>query len=236
MSSRSYAAASTEYDRKINMPVGARTLAGWGKTDVSGTQVIMNCEFWSGIPQSPHTTLEMITVAAGATNKLSVNFIPTPPGGGAGATTTAGMLINSWFHWALTIDSSNISVYLDGGSKGTNTHTGSLRGWPRHSIGATWGGGLPFNGQIAHVSTWGRALSDAEILALYEGRCPPMDVSMAGAPLGGLLYYAPLEHDVLCQFGQGVAGAQLEFTPINTPTFSDEDPCVYPMVGGIVAA
>lgn len=233
MSSRSFSAASSQYLRKLNMPLGARTLAGWGKTDTSGTQYIMNCEFWTGIPPVRESALEIITIAAGATNKLSANIVH--PTGGSGAVTTTSMLINSWFFWTVTIDINNINVYLDAGGKASNA-LGITRNWPRHSIGATWTGGFPFNGQIAHVGVWGRALSDAEVLALYEGRCPPMDVSFSGPPSGGLIYYAPLEHDDLCQFGQGAAGAQLVFTPRNSPTFSTEDPNVLPMLGGIVAA
>lgn len=233
MSSRSFDGVN-QYLRKINMPSSIRSMAGWGKTATVGTQFIMECEHWTGIPPSFNTSFEIVTVASAATNKLAANITDTV--GASGAVTTTSMTINTWFHWAVTIDPTNINVYVNGGGKASAVYSESLQIWRRHAVGASWVGGAPFNGQIAHVATWGRALSDAEILALYEARCPPMDVSMGGAASGGLAYYAPLEHDDLCQFGAQTTGAQLVFGPINAPTFSDLDPNVYPMLGGIVAA
>jgi hypothetical protein len=145
------------------------------------------------------------------------------------------MTLGERFHFCLTIDGSNINAYLNGGGKGSSAYTESLRLWPRHGVGSTYQGGSYFNGEIAHVAAWGRALSDAEVLALYEGRCPPMDVTAEGS--GGLLYYASLDHNDLCEWGAVTSvplGAQLEWTAVNSPTFSDEDPNVYPLVGGMV--
>lgn len=230
MSSRSFAAASNQFLRKLNMPIGARTLAGWGKTDVSGVQIIMICNFFSGIPPVFNTSLDIGTVPTGVTNNLAANITDTS--GSSGVVSTNFMVINTWFHWAVTIDATNINVYLNG-VRTSAAYVETLRNWPRHSISTS---GSPFNGQIAHVATWNIALRDEEILALCEGRCPPMDVGVDVTAPARLLYYAPLEHDDLCQFGEGTTGAQLEFTPQNSPTFSDEDPNVYPMVGGIVAA
>lgn len=231
MSSRSFDGVN-QYLRKVNMPVGARTLAGWGLTSTQAGMTLMQCEHWAGIPPARVGLLSIQTQPAGATNRLSCSIVEDGVSE-SGATTSFAMTLGEWFHFCVTIDVDNINVYLNGGFKGSAGYTESRLAWPRHSIASSYGGGNYFDGQIAHVSMWNLPLTDAEVLALYEGRCPPMDVSSEIFAVGSLYYYATLDHDNLCEWGDR-SGFQLVWSPRNAPTFSDEDPNVYPMVGGMV--
>lgn len=213
------------------MPSSMKAGAGWAKTGTSALQDIMVFEHWTGFPTPTQNTVFKINQSA--TNVLFVGI--TDPGGNSGVATSTTISLNTWFHWAFSIDTifATISVWLNGAGKGTTGYTQTPQIWRRHSVAAGWAGANPFNGQMAHVAAWGAELRDAEVLALYEGRCPPMDV---GVQTAALKYYAPLDHDDLCQFGEGSAGAQLVFGTQGSPTFSTDGPRVVPMLGGIVAA
>lgn len=227
--SRSFDRTTPDWLRKLNMPLAARSLAVWAKADVSSvTQRLLVAAQFQGIPPSQVGSFRLYR---GSSNRILA--LVTDAGGATGATTSTSVGAGEWFHAVATIDGTDISVYLNGGGKGTNPHSEAVRDWRRHSVAADWDGSNPFDGQIAHVAAWDFALTDAQVLALYEGRCPPMDI---GVVVGQLLYYAPLEHDDLCQFGEGVAGSQLVWGTQNSPTFVDDEPNVLPMIGGIVAA
>lgn len=227
MSSRSFDSASSQSLRKINMPPAAKAAAGWAKTDTAALQWIWTAEHWAGIPATVRASFSIFTLSD---RTLGVEI--TDLAGSSGVVTSTTFQLNTWFHWACWIDTlgGTINVMLNGGGKGSGGYTEAVQLWVRHSIAAHWNGGVPFNGQIAHVAMFGTALKDSEVLALYEGRCPPMDV---GFDSESLIYYAPLDHDDLCQFRHS-GGAQLVWGPRNSPTFSDDDPRVVPMFGGLV--
>lgn len=229
--SRSFDRTTPDWLRKINMPLDVRSFAVWAKADVSSvTQRLMVASQFQGIPVP--SLVATFRLYRGSSNRIIA--LVTDAGGATGATTSTSVGAGEWFLAVATIDATDISVYLNAGGKGTNPHSETVRPWRRHSVAAEWDGSDPFDGQIAHVAAWDFPLSDAQVLALYEGRCPPMDV---GLEVGQLQYYAPLEHDDLCQFGVGVAGAQLVWGTQGSPTFVDDEPNVLPMIGpGIVAA
>ena len=96
--------------------------------------------------------------------------------GWAGATTTATITSNIWQHTAGVFTSaSSRSIYLNGGNKVTNTATRNpAAGRTAEMLGASDRSGLGgyFTGQLAHFARWNVALTDDEVLTLWEGANP----------------------------------------------------------------
>jgi hypothetical protein len=96
--------------------------------------------------------------------------------GWAGATTTATITSNIWQHTAGVFTSaSSRSIYLNGGNKVTNTATRNpAAGRTAEMLGVSDRVGLSgyFTGQMAHFARWNVALTDDEVLSLYEGANP----------------------------------------------------------------
>ncbi len=91
------------------------------------------------------------------------------------ADTSSGYSINTWHHaagvWAATNDR---AVYIDGGSKGTDSDNAAPSGIDRTSIGR-FGDDSPgtyMSGRIAEAAIWNVALTDAEVLSLAKGFSP----------------------------------------------------------------
>ncbi|MCH8330166.1 MAG: T9SS type A sorting domain-containing protein [Bacteroidetes bacterium] len=92
---------------------------------------------------------------------------------------TTNVLDNSWHFIVGTLDGITLKIYIDGSLEGSLPYTGTPAGNTRDvNIGASWGGGLFtrfFDGLIDEVTLYDRALSDAEILAIYNagnaGKC-----------------------------------------------------------------
>jgi hypothetical protein len=92
------------------------------------------------------------------------------------AATTTGFLADTWHHGCAVFASANSrSIYIDGGSKGSNAGS-STPGTPnRTSIGARNSSGVYgvfMSGRIADAGIWNVALSDAEVAALAKGLHP----------------------------------------------------------------
>ncbi len=85
---------------------------------------------------------------------------------------TTNVLDNSWHFIVGTLDGITLKIYIDGSLEGSLPYTGTPAGNTRDvNIGASWGGGLFtrfFDGLIDEVTLYDRALSDAEILAIYN--------------------------------------------------------------------
>lgn len=96
-------------------------------------------------------------------------------------TTAATNTLGVWVHLCLVYDGSQVSIYKDGIKQETKTLPFSL---PASSNPVTIGG----NGWVGPEQTWqglvdnfryyGRALTPAETLALYQSEAPPSPVSM----------------------------------------------------------
>jgi hypothetical protein len=65
-------------------------------------------------------------------------------------------------------------VYLDGGSKGTNTNSVVPSNFDRTQIGFAAGGTSALDGRLAEVAFWDIALSDAEVAMLALGYAPSL--------------------------------------------------------------
>lgn len=92
-----------------------------------------------------------------------------------GAETTTGFSANTWHHacgvWKTSIDR---RVYIDGGSKGTNSTDITPANINKTAIGVTnrLNPMNYFSGQIAEVAVWETDLTDAEVLMLAKGYSP----------------------------------------------------------------
>ena len=117
----------------------------------------------------------------GATNKVLINkggnngwyiqsgvlFVGGKNNGSFGA-----IVLNRWYHLAFTYNGSNITLYKDGevvdGAILTGQMPSTNSGNTELAIGAHRAGGGEFNGSIDEVMIWNRALSETEIMRLYE--------------------------------------------------------------------
>lgn len=108
----------------------------------------------------------------------------TPGGGSVNATYTHPM--NTWHHVAAVGNGANIRIFVDGvqiASGGTAT---SSYGTSSEQFRIGGGGifdmqsvnGNYFNGQVDEVLAYHRALSDAEIMSLYQGGLSPVDLNI----------------------------------------------------------
>lgn len=97
-------------------------------------------------------------------------------GTGGDPDTTTGYTVGVWHHacgvWA---SSTSRSVYIDGGSKGSNTDSILLSGFSRTNISTRWvsnARGAFFDGCIAEPAIWDVALTDDEVASLARGFSP----------------------------------------------------------------
>ncbi len=86
---------------------------------------------------------------------------------------TAPLPTGTWTHVAGVYDGANLTVYINGSEAGTSAHTGAI---PTNALtlrlGADSTGANLFGGAIDEARIYSRALSAADILALYdEGAC-----------------------------------------------------------------
>ena len=99
---------------------------------------------------------------------------------GTYAYTTTHIPLNAWTHLAATYDGNNLVIYFNGSAQAsTPFSSGIISSTDDVGIGATIGGGGPiaiFNGLIDEPTIYNRALSAAEIQAIYNagsaGKCP----------------------------------------------------------------
>jgi hypothetical protein len=90
---------------------------------------------------------------------------------------SAGLQTNTWYHVAMTYDGAYLRLFVNGMPDGSLAVTGAV---VTSSESLIIGGSVPgpwdLNGQIDELSLYGRALSSAEIQAIYNagnaGKCP----------------------------------------------------------------
>lgn len=113
------------------------------------------------------------------------------------ASTTTGYNANTWNH-ACGVATSSIlrTVYLNGGSSGTNTVATTPPTADRLTIGSRLNIGSPgifLDGSVAEVGVWNAALTAAEIASLAQGMtCDKVRPQ-------SLVFYAPLVRDLIDQ-------------------------------------
>lgn len=88
---------------------------------------------------------------------------------------TSTISADTWYHGCFKADSSSSrSIYLDGGSKATNTDDKTPAGMDVTDVGFLDPGtpGEFFDGELAYATIWDVALTDTEILSLARGTFP----------------------------------------------------------------
>ena len=137
------------------------------------------------------------------------------------AITTSGFSANTWHHimgvWASATDR---RVFIDGGSKGTNTTDVVPSG-----VNETWIGQLGivavelyFSGRLAELGVWNAAFSDAEVALLAKGFSP-----LFFRPEALLCYMPMIRDEDQDRFGR------LVVTAFNTPSIAEHPPkIIYP--------
>lgn len=99
------------------------------------------------------------------------------PAGSGNAFASTAVPINQWTHFAATYDGSYMAIYINGSLNTLSVYNkGIFAGTVPLVIGAaTPGGDSPFAGRIDEPAVYNRALSAAEILAIYNagsvGKC-----------------------------------------------------------------
>lgn len=94
------------------------------------------------------------------------------------AHTSSGYSVNTWHHaCAVVASSTDRSVFIDGGSEGTNTDEVTPNNLDRTSVGRCGDSspGYYFAGNVAEVAIWNVALTDAEV-ALLAAKWSPLFV------------------------------------------------------------
>lgn len=137
------------------------------------------------------------------------------------AVTSSGFVSGSWQHGCAVIAASNDRrVYLNGGSKGTETTNKTTPTMTHTSIASTAKSAQLFAGQIAEAAIWSVALTDAEVAILALGASPLLVQST------NLLAYWPLlgntspEIDLVGGFGMTLSAS--------APTKADHPRVLYP--------
>lgn len=133
------------------------------------------------IGYSSYVLVKRDDVATGGGSVYSLDFYPGTvrsllkypwPGGGYSTVTATGVTpitVNEWQHIAFTWDGATIVVYYNGSSDGSQAFSYPIKtSESRLEIGLYSGGASSFNGIIDQVRIYGRALSPAEVMALYS--------------------------------------------------------------------
>jgi hypothetical protein len=93
-------------------------------------------------------------------------------------TGTTTIQLNGWYHIAMTYDGLKLRLYVNGLEEGEVDAAGDIIPTPApFVIGSDFGRDEPFKGKIDEGQVFDRALTDAEIMAIYEagppGQCKP---------------------------------------------------------------
>lgn len=109
--------------------------------------------------------------ATGTVGGDPIRFLRAEAGGGtvSTASTSTGYTANQWHQAGAVAAATNSgAVYIDGGSKGTNTTTIDAGTIDTTNIGTRWitTRGAFMSGDIAEVGIWNAALDDAEMASL----------------------------------------------------------------------
>lgn len=142
-------------------------------------------------------------------------------GGSENADTTSGFSTGTWHHACFVgAAADDRSMFIDGGSKGTNAVSRTPAGIDKSVIGSWEGSAGKFDymdGRVAEVGVWNAALSDAEVAVLAAGFSPLF------VKPENLVAYWPLIRDT----DDDVVGGY-NLTANNTPSIAAHPPMIYP--------
>jgi hypothetical protein len=127
-------------------------------------------------------------------NGSVVDFAANDGSGNAIARSTTSAILNNWNHaCGVAASATSRTIYLNGGSSGTNT-TSKTPIVSSISIGSRFTGST-FMGSCAEIGIWNAALTAAEVASLAQGMtCDKIRPQ-------SLVFYAPLVRDLIDQKG-----------------------------------
>ena len=222
---RHFTSESSQY-LGIALPVATSapvTMVAWFNCDsIAANQVILCISDYSGGQYGEWFMLNVNSAGAKPVQAqvFDQNTVRT-------ASTSTGLTVGQWHHAAGVFAADNDrAVFIDGGSKGTNTVAASPDGVSHTAIGINWRDGLPypdpFDGSIAEAAIWNVALLEAEVALLAKGLCP---LFIRPQNIAG--YWSLLRSD-RDYFGV------YNMTPVNSPTWADHKAIFYPSVPMVV--
>ena len=160
----------------ILRPTSALTVEAWVNyadffSDSAGHAIVSEAQYTSnGF---------MLYQACGTPYNRVRYFVRTDTGLFIGQSGTP-LLIDTWYHLAMTYDGSYLTLYIDGDYDSSVSATGAVK-WsgttPNLYIGSTYTAGCAkFKGLIDDVRIWNVALSEAQLGKIYyfEGFFPPV--------------------------------------------------------------
>ncbi|MDB5181882.1 MAG: 5-Nucleotidase domain protein [Candidatus Saccharibacteria bacterium] len=149
-------------------PTGALTLSAWFKGSVANTSYatsgalagLVVKDIGGSTAQNP---IYGFTVTSG-----TLNFVANNSSNVQASISSSGLIDNTWYHAVGTFDGTNIRLYVNGQFKSSATQTNLDNSTGPLRIGRQKSGfDRFFNGDIDDVRVYDRALSLAEVQALY---------------------------------------------------------------------
>jgi hypothetical protein len=172
-------------------------------------------------------------VFQGESSNGSIGFLVGAGGGPPftnfpGVGSSGNVLDGNFHHMTGTWDGVNLRLYVDAVSQGSTALLAPVSNARDLNIGFAWGGGSPqrfFRGRVDELTIYNRALTNAEILAIFQagsaGKCKPG--TFAGTP-----------GKANC-FGQSVTALQAQFGGLDTAAAALGFPSVQALQGAIRA-
>lgn len=219
---RNFNGGSAQYVRTLTVPITATpfTVSGWFFCTNNSSAFFL----WAAFKNSAGGNDRFSLTARGDAVGDTVQFTSTVAGTVQRAITTSGYSANTWFHAAgVSASATDRRVFLDGGSKGTDTVSSAPSGINEMGCGVDFAGSRVTNGstcRAAHVAVWDVALSDQEVASLAEGFSPLLtrpESLLAYYPFGGF----DGNNDLDLMGGYNM-------TAFNSPTFVDQRRMLYP--------
>ena len=150
------------------------TISGWVKKSAEGAGIIWGKSgFW-----------KEVVLSLTEDNRIHFFYAYPNPQGYHGIQTDSGLDFTTWSNVVVTQNSGVLSVYLNGELQTTGSSNGQID-WSQDSQGCSLGinyigkgsycqayNYFPFEGKIDDIGIWNRALTDAEVMALYLGEPP----------------------------------------------------------------
>jgi hypothetical protein len=170
----------------LNVPNASSLIA-----NSAGTQITMSCWVYPKLsnPSSHNGFLgirnnsnaDFYLLQLSGTNTIECRFRNSL--GAATTITSAGLVPNTWQHYAMTYDGAKLRVYRNGVLHDSVASTGNITLTTEAlTIGRTLFNGSPFslNGSLDEVALWNRALSASEVQCIYKA---PIDTTSQGLQL-----------------------------------------------------
>ena len=124
-------------------------------------------------------------------NNDAFEFAIRTDSGGRWVLSNTEPVIDRWYFVVGTYDGSQLKIYVDGQLENSLNYSGGniTNSSSDLFIGRRSGGGRNFNGYLNNISIWSKALSDADVLGIYEG-------SLDVANESGLISYYQFNEDL----------------------------------------